>query len=401
MARVPGVRYSDDQPVVNAMGHTRQDKIGTHGGGDGPWQGVPSTPKQKRQSAYALHTRVQESTIPNAGLGLFMLERARKKERVAVYSGTLLTKEEAAVSNSMYIIEVNKNQFLDGQDIAHAAGRYINYAPYSESNAVMGAGKSPSWDDVKKRWWVSIFARKGIPAGEEIKMPYGPAYKGLRENANKKVKKAFAMRSSAQDSGSGGGSQTNDKQWKRACARMMKHMTALSQRLQRATDGVQQAVTRATKMVANWYNDRSSNRPIAQEAATNTQQKGMRAKTDQEMEGEPIEKRTVVKEGSGAEEGPKGPRVTTTVEAAQESAAARQTKNTRVQWTKGPMHQRYESRRTHYPSGSGKQCRNANKRLRPRQTWTNTRVACERAKQRALRRIERKKRQANAWTTII
>ena len=232
MARVPGVRYSDDQPVVNAMGHTRQDKIGTHGGGDGPWQGVPSTPKQKRQSAYALHTRVQESTIPNAGLGLFMLERARKKERVAVYSGTLLTKEEAAASNSMYIIEVNKNQqFLDGQDIAHAAGRYINYAPYSESNAVMGAGKSPSWDDVKKRWWVSIFARKGIPAGEEIKMPYGSAYKGLRENANKKVKKAFAMRSSAQDSGSGGGSQTNDKQWKHACARMMKHMTALSQRL--------------------------------------------------------------------------------------------------------------------------------------------------------------------------
>ena len=155
--------------------------IGTQGGGDGPWRGIPSTPAQKRQKAYALHTRVEKSQIPGAGLGLVMQERAKRDERVAIYSGDLFTKEQAEASNSKYIMQIGP-YYLDGEKVHHAAGRYVNYAPAAEANARIRAGTKPTWDDKNKRWWVSIKATKTIKPNEEITMPYGQAYKGLSCN---------------------------------------------------------------------------------------------------------------------------------------------------------------------------------------------------------------------------
>ena len=103
LLRIPGVKY-DGTTMVNGRGHTNAAMIGTHDGGDGPWLGIPSTPKQKRQPGYALHTTIKPSKIDGAGLGLFMLERAKKDDRVAIYSGRLITKEEADRSTSKYIV---------------------------------------------------------------------------------------------------------------------------------------------------------------------------------------------------------------------------------------------------------------------------------------------------------
>ena len=106
--RLLGRTYGDETEMVDEMGHTNTVMVGTHGGGDGPWLGIPSTPKQKRSPAYALHTRVQPSGIEGAGLGLYMLEKAKAEERVAIYSGELLTKEQADRSSSKYIVKVGK-----------------------------------------------------------------------------------------------------------------------------------------------------------------------------------------------------------------------------------------------------------------------------------------------------
>ena len=152
--------------------------IGTMGGGEGPWTGKPSTPKQKRKPAYALHTRVDQSKIPGAGLGLFMQETAKRNDRVAIYSGDLLTKEDAEKSTSKYIMQVGPH-YLDGEKVHHAVGRYINYAPAARANARIRARSKPMWDEQKQRWWVSIKATKTMRPNEEITIPYGQAYRGL------------------------------------------------------------------------------------------------------------------------------------------------------------------------------------------------------------------------------
>lgn len=95
--------------------------IVTVGGGDGPWKGIPSTAKQKLQHRYALYTRVDKSKIPGAGLELFMLEDdAATGDPVTVHSGTPLTAVEAAMSQSRYLFEVNKNLFLDAENLIRA-----------------------------------------------------------------------------------------------------------------------------------------------------------------------------------------------------------------------------------------------------------------------------------------
>ena len=78
-------------------GHSPDRLIGTRGGGTAgvQWDGTPSTARQKSTPRYALHTIVKRSTIPNAGLGLFMEEEAKRGERVARYSGDVLDAHQA------------------------------------------------------------------------------------------------------------------------------------------------------------------------------------------------------------------------------------------------------------------------------------------------------------------
>ena len=59
-------------------------------------------------------------------MGLFLVEDADKGDRVAKYSGDVLTAQEAKESKSEYMFEVNKNYVLDARDKRHKSGRYIN-----------------------------------------------------------------------------------------------------------------------------------------------------------------------------------------------------------------------------------------------------------------------------------
>ena len=201
--------------------------------------GIPSTPKQKRTPAYALHTRVQPSKIDGAGLGLFMLEKAKAEDRVAIYSGDLLTKEQADSSNSKYIVQIGK-YYLDGRCTTHAVGRYANYAPAGKANARLRAGTKPTWDPVKRRWWISIRAKKNIKPGEEIKIPYGQAYKGLpkEKKAAPMLRQVAAVESEEQNSPS---EMTG---WRRACGRVMQRITTVSQRWRKAMNEMQLVMTK-------------------------------------------------------------------------------------------------------------------------------------------------------------
>ena len=95
---------------------------------------------------------------------------------MARFSGRKLDAHEASISPSRYLFKVNKNLYLDAQDTAHMVGRYANCGR-GNNNASFGAGRSATYDPIRKQWWISIYVTKNIKAGKEILVPYSAAYK--------------------------------------------------------------------------------------------------------------------------------------------------------------------------------------------------------------------------------
>ena len=164
------------------LGHSPPDMIGTIGGGVTPWTGTPSTKAQKRLPAYALYTIVKKSGIPNAGLGLFLLEDAKRNDRVAVYSGEVMTRAQKDASNSRYIFEVNTNFYLDAADPKYEVGRFINAGgdPGHPINVTFGSRRTATLNRKTDHYWVSITAKHNIKAGTELLLGYRSAYQWNR-----------------------------------------------------------------------------------------------------------------------------------------------------------------------------------------------------------------------------
>ena len=246
-------------------GHSHPSLIGTEGGGDNeqPWDGQPSTAAQKSLPRYALHTIVKKSTISGAGLGLFLQENAKKGERVARYSGKKLDAHEASISNSKYLFQVNKNLFLDAEDPRHTIGRYAN-CNTGHNNATFGAGRSATYDHIRKQWWISIYATKNIKAGDEILVPYSAAYK-LPKN---QISAAPAMAATPQSNedkrtkDAAGKCELKPKNRKRCNLQQMADNTKgiakamvnkITQKASKAWDKTTEYITRATQAADQLY----------------------------------------------------------------------------------------------------------------------------------------------------
>lgn len=138
---------------------------------------VPST-RPKR-------VRAAPSQIPGAGMGLYLLESVKAGERIARYSGKVLTlAEHASSAHSQYRLQIHKNLFLDAQDACHFEGRYINDARNSrfKTNARFAANYTTNTCPKTGFKWVSIFATKPIQAGEEIFLNYGRDFRTNLKN---------------------------------------------------------------------------------------------------------------------------------------------------------------------------------------------------------------------------
>ena len=134
--------------------------------------------KDKTQPMYALNTEVRASGQAGAGMGLFMLEEAKKGDRVAVYAGELIDKEEADKRDSEYIMQIKEDVFLDAKDVLGRKGRFICHAgPGTTSNAKISAIRRVITDPKTKKPCVSILARKTIAPGAEILISYNKAWK--------------------------------------------------------------------------------------------------------------------------------------------------------------------------------------------------------------------------------
>ena len=101
---------------------------------------------------YTLNTIVYKSNQKNAGMGLFMLERAEKGDRVAVYAGELITQKEADESDSEYILYIKKDTLLDARNVFGGKGRCICHAgPDTTSNARISAIRRVMTDPISRK----------------------------------------------------------------------------------------------------------------------------------------------------------------------------------------------------------------------------------------------------------
>ena len=108
-----------------------------------------------------------------------MIEDAAKDERVAKYSGRVITAEAASRSNSAYLFQVNKTTVLDAEDPRYREGRFVNDGPHAgrPANCRFGAALKTTIDPDTGHEYISIFATKDIKASPknpcELLIDYG------------------------------------------------------------------------------------------------------------------------------------------------------------------------------------------------------------------------------------
>jgi hypothetical protein len=138
----------------------------------------PSTWREKARPMFTLKTEVRPSSIPGAGMGLWLVEDAIKGERLAIYTGEVIDATEAASRTSAYMWKVNKKTFVDAEKDLSRKGRYVNDGGKSgkENNARMSRKRSLNVCKKTGVRWTGIVASKNIKAPAEIFMSYGKAY---------------------------------------------------------------------------------------------------------------------------------------------------------------------------------------------------------------------------------
>ena len=122
--------------------------------------------------------RIASSQIPGAGMGLCLVEDAKKGEWISRYSGDPLTKAECERRHqSHYRMQVHKNLFLDTADVKHFEGRFINDARHSKfkTNARFAADYSKNVCSTTGFYWVWIYATRKIKikTDDKIFIDYG------------------------------------------------------------------------------------------------------------------------------------------------------------------------------------------------------------------------------------
>ena len=117
---------------------------------------------------------IKKSTIPNAGKGLFTKVFIPKGTRIIEYKGRITTWKEVLKGDSFngYVYYVKASHVIDGLKDLKALARYANDAKGLSKTVGITNNSIYEEDGLK----VFIVAKKDIPAGGEILVPYGKEY---------------------------------------------------------------------------------------------------------------------------------------------------------------------------------------------------------------------------------
>ena len=131
-----------------------------------------------QHTASIYNLKVKQSTIPNAGLGLFALDKTKNdndivfknNEIICPYHGEVINKDELIkrynVYTAPYGIQVKNNMYEDGA-LQRGIGSLINHKTRIQSNCKF----TGNYRDIK------IKAIKNIRNGQELFVSYGNEYR--------------------------------------------------------------------------------------------------------------------------------------------------------------------------------------------------------------------------------
>ena len=133
---------------------------------------------------------IKESTLPNAGMGLFTKKPIPKGTRIIEYTGQRTTWKDVKDDDGKngYIFYVKRYHVIDALPTKKPLARYANDA----RGLTRIKGVTNNCDYITKGLKAYIESKKNIEAGSEIFVDYGPDYwKVIRENiaVDKKAKK--------------------------------------------------------------------------------------------------------------------------------------------------------------------------------------------------------------------
>lgn len=124
---------------------------------------------------------VKESTLPNAGKGLFTKVFIPKRTRIVEYKGRITTWKEVKEDDgeNAYIFYVKRDHVIDALPTKKPLARYANDA----KGFVRVKGLANNAEYVIKGLQAFIESTKDIQPGSEVFVDYGPDYwKTMREN---------------------------------------------------------------------------------------------------------------------------------------------------------------------------------------------------------------------------
>ena len=115
--------------------------------------------------------RIRRSNIRGAGLGLFTTRAFARGDRLAAYTGDLLTPADGArFEGGPYVLQLTRNQAIDAARTNVGPGRWANDPRRS------GAGTNARFSHNRSSGNVWLVATRNIAAQQEVLVPYGRQY---------------------------------------------------------------------------------------------------------------------------------------------------------------------------------------------------------------------------------
>jgi len=133
---------------------------------------------------------VADSTLPDAGQGLFTRVQIKKGQRLAEYKGKIRPWREVKGEDGYneYLLKINRSQAIDAKKHLHVVARYANDA--RGLVRVKGLMNNAEYVIEGKRCFLE--ATRSIPAGSEVFVYYGKEFWQLIRKIRKEKKKLEA-----------------------------------------------------------------------------------------------------------------------------------------------------------------------------------------------------------------
>lgn len=145
----------------------------------------PNLTITQQQQCLTLGVEIAQSTIPDAGFGLFTTIARKKGDLLVPYEGKhiVLSKSyEGPHPEGPFVLQVNNRTFLDGANESYGLGRFVNCCRQTDTTK-FGLRNNARFCINARAGNVNIRATRSIAPGDEVFAPYGSSYRWFTKRA--------------------------------------------------------------------------------------------------------------------------------------------------------------------------------------------------------------------------